>query len=212
MAALEGGGCCARACLRTGGIALCGAKYLPMQGDDFVCSTDVYGGTWNLFQNTMSDDGHPLAASSIRAILRISVVPLMRAPVATTARRSLILELRGVSDRRGGGKSGVSWACPLIMDNTAAPVLCQPPKARRGRSDMHSTTKYVGGHGNSIGGVIIDGGNFDWEGHADRFPMLNTPDPSYHGAVWTQAVKPLGPIAYILEERKSRCCGISGPP
>ena len=66
---------------------------------------------------------------------------------------------------------------------------------------MHSTTKYIGGHGNSIGGVIVDGGNFDWEKHADRFPMLNTPDPSYHGAVWTQAVKPLGPIAYIIKAR-----------
>ena len=66
---------------------------------------------------------------------------------------------------------------------------------------MHSTTKYIGGHGTSIGGIIVDGGNFDWEGQAARFPMLNTPDPSYHGAVWTQAVKPLGPIAYILKAR-----------
>jgi O-acetylhomoserine (thiol)-lyase len=66
---------------------------------------------------------------------------------------------------------------------------------------MHSTTKYIGGHGTSIGGIIVDGGNFDWEKHADRFPMLNTPDPSYHGAVWTQAVKPLGPIAYIIKAR-----------
>jgi O-acetylhomoserine (thiol)-lyase len=66
---------------------------------------------------------------------------------------------------------------------------------------MHSTTKYIGGHGTSIGGIIVDGGNFDWEKHADRFPMLNKPDPSYHGAVWTQAVKPLGPIAYIIKAR-----------
>ena len=66
---------------------------------------------------------------------------------------------------------------------------------------VHSTTKYIGGHGTSIGGVIVDGGNFDWEAHAERFPMLNTPDPSYHGAIWTQAVKPLGPIAYIIKAR-----------
>ncbi|MEX2455346.1 MAG: PLP-dependent transferase, partial [Rhodospirillaceae bacterium] len=66
---------------------------------------------------------------------------------------------------------------------------------------MHSTTKYIGGHGTSIGGIIVDGGNFDWEAHKDRFPMLNRPDPSYHGAVWTEAVKPLGPIAYILKAR-----------
>jgi len=66
---------------------------------------------------------------------------------------------------------------------------------------MHSTTKYIGGHGTSIGGIIVDGGSFDWEKHAQRFPMLNTPDPSYHGAIWTEAVKPLGPIAYIIKAR-----------
>jgi O-acetylhomoserine (thiol)-lyase len=86
------------------------------------------------------------------------------------------------------------------MDNTACPVLCQPLK-HGAAIVMHSTTKYIGGHGTSIGGIIVDGGNFDWEKHADRFPMLNKPDPSYHGAVWTQAVKPLGPIAYILKAR-----------
>jgi O-acetylhomoserine (thiol)-lyase len=66
---------------------------------------------------------------------------------------------------------------------------------------MHSTTKWIGGHGTAIGGIVVDGGNFDWEAHADRFPTLNTPDPSYHGAVWTQAVKPMGPIAYIIRMR-----------
>jgi len=66
---------------------------------------------------------------------------------------------------------------------------------------MYSTTKYIGGHGTSIGGMIVDGGNFDWEAGGDRFPTLNQPDPSYHGAVWTEAVKPLGPIAYIIRAR-----------
>ena len=65
---------------------------------------------------------------------------------------------------------------------------------------MHSTTKFIGGHGTSIGGVIIDGGNFDWEAHKDRFPMLNQPDPSYHGAIWTEG-KTNGPIAYIIALR-----------
>ena len=97
-------------------------------------------------------------------------------------------------------KIGQQFGVPLIMDNTACPVLCRP--IQHGAAiTMHSTTKYIGGHGTSIGGIIVDSGNFDWEKHADRFPMLNKPDPSYHGAVWTQAVKPLGPIAYILKAR-----------
>jgi O-acetylhomoserine (thiol)-lyase len=62
-------------------------------------------------------------------------------------------------------------------------------------------TKFIGGHGTSIGGMIIDGGNFDWAAHPERFPTLNEPDPSYHGAIWTEAVKPLGPIAYIIRAR-----------
>jgi O-acetylhomoserine (thiol)-lyase len=95
---------------------------------------------------------------------------------------------------------GRELGIPLIMDNTACPVLCRPIE-HGAAITMHSTTKYIGGHGTSIGGIIVDGGNFDWEKHADRFPMLNTPDPSYHGAVWTQAVKPLGPIAYIIKAR-----------
>jgi O-acetylhomoserine (thiol)-lyase len=66
---------------------------------------------------------------------------------------------------------------------------------------MHSTTKFIGGHGTSIGGIIVDGGTFDWEAYKARFPLLNEPDPSYHGAIWTQAVKPLGPIAYIIRAR-----------
>jgi O-acetylhomoserine (thiol)-lyase len=95
---------------------------------------------------------------------------------------------------------GRELGVPLIMDNTAAPVLCKPFE-HGAAIIVYSTTKYIGGHGTSIGGLLVDGGNFDWETHADRFPMLNQPDPSYHGAVWTEAVKPLGPIAYIIKAR-----------
>ena len=66
---------------------------------------------------------------------------------------------------------------------------------------VYSTTKYIGGHGTSIGGLIVDGGNFDWDARPERQPQLNTPDPSYHGAIWAEAAKPLGPIAYILRPR-----------
>ncbi|MEQ9447723.1 MAG: PLP-dependent transferase, partial [Rhodospirillaceae bacterium] len=95
-----------------------------------------------------------------------------------------------------GRKLGV----PLIVDNTAAPMICRPLDAGAAVV-MYSATKYMGGHGTTIGGAVIDGGNFDWEKHADRFPLLSEPDPSYHGAVWTEAAKPLGPIAYILRMR-----------
>src|SRR5690606_33346833 len=95
---------------------------------------------------------------------------------------------------------GRSFGIPLIMDNTAAPVLCRPFE-HGAAIVVYSATKYIGGHGTSIGGLIVDGGNFDWAAHAERQPYLNQPDPSYHGAVWTEAVKPLGPIAYIIKAR-----------
>src|SRR5262249_28004127 len=86
------------------------------------------------------------------------------------------------------------------MDNTAAPLLCRPLD-HGAAVVVHSTTKYVGGHGTSIGGIIVDGGNFDWSAHQERFPTLNLPDPSYHGAIWTEAAKPLGPISYLIRAR-----------
>ena len=95
---------------------------------------------------------------------------------------------------------GEELGIPLIVDNTAAPIICKPIK-HGAHVVIHSTTKYIGGHGSSIGGVILDSGAFDWEKHKARFPLLNTPDQSYHGAVWVEAVKPLGPIAFILKAR-----------
>jgi O-acetylhomoserine (thiol)-lyase len=95
---------------------------------------------------------------------------------------------------------GRSLGIPLIMDNTASPIICRPLD-HGAAIVVHSTTKYIGGHGTSIGGIIVDGGNFDWSAHKERFPTLNEPDPSYHGAVWTEAVRPLGPIAYIIRAR-----------
>jgi O-acetylhomoserine (thiol)-lyase len=89
---------------------------------------------------------------------------------------------------------------PLIMDNTAAPILTRPFE-HGAAIIVYSSTKYLGGHGTSIGGLIVDGGNFPWDEHKERQPALNTPDPSYHGAVWSEAVKPLGPIAYIIKAR-----------
>jgi len=197
VAALEGG-VAALAVASGQAASLFAVQNICHAGDNFVCSTDIYGGTWNLFQNTMSTMGiecrfvDPADPENFRratdAHTRCYYGETLPNPKLT------VFPIAEVA------RIGRSLGVPLIMDNTATPVLCQPIKHGAAIS-MHSTTKYIGGHGTSIGGIIVDGGNFDWERHADRFPMLNQPDPSYHGAVWTQAVKPLGPIAYILKAR-----------
>ncbi len=197
VAALEGG--VGALALSSGQAAsLIAVQNICHAGDNFVCSTDIYGGTWNLFQNTMSTMG-----ITCRFVDPADPENFRRATDARTRcyyGETLPNPKLAVFPIAEVAKIGRELGVPLIMDNTAAPVLCQPIK-HGAAITMHSTTKYIGGHGNSIGGVIVDGGNFDWEKHADRFPMLNTPDPSYHGAVWTQAVKPLGPIAYIIKAR-----------
>jgi O-acetylhomoserine (thiol)-lyase len=167
-------------------------------GDNFVCSTDIYGGTWNLFQNTMSTMG--IECRFVDPSDPQNFVKASDAKTRCWYGETLPNPKLAVFPIAEVAKLGREMGIPLIMDNTACPVLCRPLE-HGAAIVMHSTTKFIGGHGTSIGGVIVDGGNFDWEKHADRFPMLNTPDPSYHGAVWTQAVKPLGPIAYIIKAR-----------
>ena len=197
VAALEGG--VAALGLASGQAAsLIAVQNICHAGDNFICSTDIYGGTWNLFQNTMSTMG-----IECRFVDPADPENFRKASDARTRcwyGETLPNPKLAVFPIAEVAKIGREIGIPLIMDNTACPVLCQPIKHGAAVS-MHSTTKYIGGHGTSIGGIIVDGGNFDWEKHADRFPMLNTPDPSYHGAVWTQAVKPLGPIAYIIKAR-----------
>src|SRR6202030_1276262 len=197
VAALEGG-VAALAVASGQAASLFAVQNICHAGNNFVCSTDIYGGTWNLFQNTMSTMGiecrfvdpadpenFPRGTDTRTRCYYGETLPNPKLTVFPIAEVASI---------------GREFGVPLIMDNTACPVLCQP--IRHGAAiTMHSTTKYIGGHGTSIGGIIVDGGNFDWEKHADRFPMLNKPDPSYHGAIWTQAVKPLGPIAYIIKAR-----------
>src|SRR5579863_3847074 len=197
VAALEGG--VAALGLASGQAAsLFAVQNICHAGDNFLCSTDIYGGTWNLFQNTMSTMG-----IECRFIDPADPENFRRASDARTRcyyGETLPNPKLTVFPIAEVAKIGRELGIPLIMDNTACPVLCRPIE-HGAAITMHSTTKYIGGHGTSIGGVIVDGGNFDWEKHADRFPMLNTPDPSYHGAIWTQAVKPLGPIAYIIKAR-----------
>ena len=171
---------------------------LARAGDNVVASTDLYGGTWNLFANTMKDMGIEVRFADPRdpENFRRLTDDNTRAYYAETLPNPKleVFPIQEVAD------IGRPLGIPLIMDNTAAPLLCRPFD-HGAAIVIYSTTKYLGGHGTSIGGMIVDGGNFDWEAHAARQPLLNTPDPSYHGAVWTQAVKPLGPIAYAIRIR-----------
>jgi O-acetylhomoserine (thiol)-lyase len=197
IAALEGGA--AALALSSGQAAsLFAIQNICHAGDNFVSSTDLYGGTWNLFANTFKTmgievryvdpadpEGFAKATDDRTRCYYAETLPNPKLNVFP------IKEVAAI-----GRKLGV----PLIMDNTACPVLCRPFD-HGAAVIVYSTTKYIGGHGTSIGGLLVDGGNFDWEAAGDRFPMLNQPDPSYHGAVWTEAVKPLGPIAYILKAR-----------
>ncbi|MSP00610.1 MAG: bifunctional O-acetylhomoserine aminocarboxypropyltransferase/cysteine synthase [Acetobacteraceae bacterium] len=167
-------------------------------GDNIVSSTDLYGGTWNLFGNTLKDLGVEtrfVDPTDPEAFAR-ATDDRTRAYYAETLPNPKLIVFPIAEVAAIGRKFGI----PLIMDNTAAPLLVRPFD-HGAAVVVYSTTKYIGGHGTSIGGVVIDGGNFDWEAHPTRQPLLNSPDPSYHGAVWSQAVKPLGPIAYILKMR-----------
>ncbi|HEU4825482.1 MAG TPA: PLP-dependent transferase [Dongiaceae bacterium] len=197
LAALEGG--VGALALSSGQAATAfSIQNIARAGDNIVSSTDLYGGTWNLFHNTMKDMGIEVRfvdPEDPEAFARATDDKTRAYYAETLPNPKLrVFPIKEVAD------IGRGFGVPLIMDNTSCPVLCRPFE-HGAAIVVYSTTKYVGGHGTSIGGVLIDGGNFDWEKHADRFPGLNQPDPSYHGAVWTQAVKPLGPIAYIIKAR-----------
>ena len=171
---------------------------LASNGDNIVASSHLYGGTYNLFKNVFSDMG-----IEVRFVDPSDPENFIKATDENTrAYYGEVLpnpsfEVFPIAEVAALGKP---LGIPLIVDNTAAPVICKPFDHGAAIS-MHSTTKYIGGHGTSIGGIIVDSGNFDWEAHPERQPALNNPDPSYGGAVWTEAVKPLGPIAYILKAR-----------
>jgi O-acetylhomoserine (thiol)-lyase len=197
VAALEGGA--AALALASGQAASAFAlQNLARAGDNIVASTDLYGGTWNLFANTLKDQGievrfvDPADPENFRR----ATDQRTRAYYAETLPNPK-LEVFPIAEVAAIGRP---LGVPLIMDNTAAPILCRPLE-HGAAIVVYSATKYLGGHGTSIGGLIVDGGNFDWEATPERQPLLNTPDPSYHGAVWAEAAKPLGPIAYILRAR-----------
>ena len=171
---------------------------LASAGDNVVSSTDLYGGTWNLFANTLREQGIEVrfVDPSDPENFAKATDARTRAYYAETLPNPKLIVFPIAEVAAIGRKLGI----PLIMDNTAAPMLCRPFE-HGAAIVVYSATKYLGGHGTSIGGLIVDGGNFEWDKFKDRQPALNTPDKSYHGAVWTEATRPLGPIAYIIRAR-----------
>ncbi len=171
---------------------------LAQAGDNIVSSTDLYGGTVTLFSQTLKQFGIEVRfvdPEDPENFLNASD-DKTRAYYAETLPNPK-LHVFPIGEVAAIGRA---LGIPLIVDNTAAPLISRPFD-HGAAVVVHSATKYIGGHGTSIGGVIIDGGNFPWEKHAERFPLLNQPDEAYHGAIWTEAAKPLGPIAYILRIR-----------
>ena len=197
MAGIEGG--TAALCVSSGQSASAfSVQNLAEAGDNIVCSTDIYGGTWNLFNNTLRQQG-----IEVRFVDPINPNNFLKATDEKTRAyyaetlpnpKLRVFPIAEVAEI--GHKLGI----PLIMDNTAAPLLCRPFD-HGATIVVYSLTKYIGGHGTSVGGLIIESGNFDWSRYPDRQPLLNRPDQSYHGAIWSELVKSVGAIAFILKAR-----------
>lgn len=191
LAAMEGG--IAGLALASGMAAITYAiQCICDVGSNIVSTSQLYGGTYNLFAHTF-----PRQGIDVRMVSHDDFAGFEAAIDENT--RAIFCESIGnpagnVVDLQKLGEIAQRHGVPLIVDNTVAtPYLCRP--FEHGASIViHSLTKYIGGHGTSIGGIIIDSGKFDWAANKARFPMLNEPDPSYHGVVYTEA---LGPAAYI---------------
>lgn len=164
-------------------------------GDHIVASNSLYGGTYNLYGTTMKKQGIDCTFVDLDASdeeISAAFRPNTKAFVAETLSNPSLVVLDIERMARIAHDHGV----PLIVDNTfPTPINCRPFEWG---ADIvtHSTTKYMDGHAMSVGGCIVDSGNFDWEAHADKFPGLTTPDESYHGIIYT---KKFGKLAYITK-------------
>ena len=161
-------------------------------GDNIVSTSQLYGGTYNLFAHSF-----PKLGIDVKMIAHDDFDGFDKAIDKNT--KAVFCESIGnpagnVVDLQKLSELAHKHGVPLIVDNTVAtPYLCRPFE-HGADIVVHSLTKYICGHGTSIGGIIVDSGKFDWAGNKERFPMLNEPDPSYHGVVYTEA---LGEAAYI---------------
>ncbi|TQK72030.1 O-acetylhomoserine aminocarboxypropyltransferase/cysteine synthase family protein [Nocardioides sp. SLBN-35] len=169
---------------------------LTHAGDNIVAISTLYGGTYALFAHTL-----PQYGIEVRFVdpnrpedLAQHVDGRTKLVFAETVGNPRI----NVVDIRAWADAAHAEGLPLVVDNTVTTPYLERVFDHGADVSVHSATKYIGGHGTSIGGVIVDSGNFDWAAHSDRFPGLTTPDGAYHGVVWTEAV---GSLAYIIRAR-----------
>jgi O-acetylhomoserine (thiol)-lyase len=169
---------------------------LAQAGDNIVATSTLYGGTYNLFAHTL-----PRLGIEVRMVAP-NAIDAMEAKVDERT-KAVFCESIGnpagnVADLKAIADMAHAHGVPVICDNTVpSPYLCRPFE-HGADIVVHALTKYMGGHGTTIGGVLVDSGQFPWAEHSERFPMLNEPDVSYHGVVYTEA---LGPAAYIGRAR-----------
>jgi len=195
VAALEGG--IAALALASGQAAVTYAiQTIAEAGDNIVASTALYGGTYNLFAHTLPQFGITTRFADHRD-------PASFEPLIDERTKAVFVESLGnpqgnVTDIARIAEIAHRHGVPLIVDNTVATPYLLRPFEHGADIVVHSLTKYLGGHGTSIGGAIVDSGKFPWAEHKARFKRLNEPDPSYHGVVYTEA---LGPAAYIGRAR-----------
>ena len=195
VAALEGG--IAGLALASGAAAITYAiMTIAEAGDNIISSSTLYGGTYNLFAHTLPQYGIGVRFADYRD--PDSFEKLIDDKTKAVYVESIGNPLGNITDIEKFATIAHKHGIPLIVDNTVpSPYLLRPIEFG---ADIvvHSLTKYLGGHGNSIGGIIVDSGKFPWAEHKARFPRLNEPDVSYHGVVYTEA---LGPAAYIGRAR-----------
>lgn len=191
IAALEGG--VAALCVSAGSAAINYAILnIAEAGDNIISTPQLYGGTYTLF-------AHMLPKQGIEVRFAESDKPEDIAKLIDGKTKAVYCESIGnpagnIVDLGAIAKVSKENGVPLIVDNTvASPVLINPIE-HGADIVVHSMTKYIGGHGTTMGGVLVDGGTFDWVKHKDKFPMLNEPEPSYHGVIYTEA---FGAAAYI---------------
>ena len=195
VAALEGG--IAALAVASGMAAIAYAiQTIAEAGDNIVSASTLYGGTYNLFAHTFPQQGITVRFADPRK-------PETFAALIDDRTKAIFCEsignpLGNVTDIEALAKVAHAAGVPLIVDNTVPSPYLLRPIEHGADIVVHSLTKYLGGHGNSVGGAIVDSGKFPWAQHRERFVRLNEPDVSYHGVVYTEA---LGPAAYIGRAR-----------